>query len=246
MTNILVDERLQGLCVFCGLRIKAKTKTRDHAPPKAFLDEPYPVNLQQVGSCEACNGGASLDEQFVACLLEVAVCGTVDPAGHRRPKIARTLADNGALAAYLRRGLGPEGYRMTEEDGRRLVRVLEKMGRALWAHQSQEPTGTLAASVGWSALEAMTEAQRSAFLSLSTDLYPEVGSRMFIRTVESGANAWMVIQEGRFAYGVEVLGEVGRIKLIVGDYLAGQIDLMPETEGSWPEQSSWDVDTGEQ
>lgn len=223
VTNIFVDERLLGFCVFCGVRIK--TKTKDHVPPKAFLDEPYPANLQQVGSCEPCNGRASSDEQFVACLLEVAVCGTVDPTGLRRPKIAQTLAGNPALAAQLRRGLQPDGYLATEEDGRRLVRVLEKMGRALWAHQTQEPTAALTASVTWSALESLTDVQRKAFLAISDELYPEVGSRMFIRLFEGVPSDWKVVQEGRFAYAVEVLRGGGRVKLIVGDYLVGQVDL---------------------
>jgi hypothetical protein len=99
---------------------------------------------------------------------------------------------------------------VTEEDGRRLVRVLEKIGRGLWAHQTQEPTETLTASVMWSALESLTEAQREAFLSIGNELCPEVGSRMFIRLLEGAPNGWKVVQEGRFAYGVEILrGEVG-------------------------------------
>jgi hypothetical protein len=70
-----VDERLLGFCAFCG----GRPGTRDHVPPKVFLDKPYPANLPVVASCARCNSGASVDEEFVAALLEVVICGTPTP-----------------------------------------------------------------------------------------------------------------------------------------------------------------------
>ncbi|MGA5312298.1 hypothetical protein [Micromonospora taraxaci] len=228
MTEIFVDERLLGFCIFCG----GEPDTRDHVPPKVFLDKPYPDNLLIVGSCDECNGGLSLDEQFVACLLEVVMCGTVEPAGLRRLNIARTLTRSPALAAQLGHGLQPGGgFLVSEQDGRRLARVLGKIGRALWAYQTQEPTGSLAARVSWNAWLTMDEDQRTAFLAVRDEVFPELGSRMFIRLFDGGPNRWMVVQEGRFAYAVEVLEGGGRVKFIVGDYLAGQVDLVGDVSG---------------
>jgi hypothetical protein len=84
-----VDDRLAAFCYACG----GAPATRDHVPPKVFLDEPYPENLPVVGSCRTCNEGASLDEEYVACVLEVAARGTVDPSGLTRPKIVRKRLD---------------------------------------------------------------------------------------------------------------------------------------------------------
>jgi hypothetical protein len=145
VTQIFADERL---AVFCG----DEPDTRDHVPPNVFLDKPYPDNLLIVGACDKCNSGASLDEQFIACLLEVVTCGTAAPAGLRRPNIVRTLTHAPALAEQLARGLRSSGgFLMGAEDIKRLARVLEKVGRALWAYQTGEPTRGVSASVSWSA-----------------------------------------------------------------------------------------------
>lgn len=100
-----VDDRLAGFCVFCY----GRPDTRDHVPPRIFLDEPYLENLPVVPSCRACNEGASLDEEYVACLLEVAACGSANPTDVRRRKIARTLETKPALAAQLRTSLQVTG-----------------------------------------------------------------------------------------------------------------------------------------
>jgi hypothetical protein len=92
-----VDDRLAAFCYACG----GAPAPRDHVPPKVFLDEPYPEDLPVVGSCRTCNEGASLDEEYVACVLEVAARGTVDPSGLTRPKIVRKLTKNPSLAARL-------------------------------------------------------------------------------------------------------------------------------------------------
>lgn len=52
-------------CVYCA----APAITRDHVPPKALLEEPWPPNLRTVPACEACNGSWSLDEQYLALVL---------------------------------------------------------------------------------------------------------------------------------------------------------------------------------
>jgi len=68
-----MDERLTAeMCVYCG---GAEPSTRDHVPPKVFLDEPYPPGLPVVGACEGCNLGFSLDEQYLACLIGCVMCG---------------------------------------------------------------------------------------------------------------------------------------------------------------------------
>src|SRR5690242_14029536 len=71
--KMYIDERHLAFCAFCG----DAPGTRDHVPPRVFLDKPYPDNVPVVGSCFECNNGASLDEEYVACLLEAAVCNTV-------------------------------------------------------------------------------------------------------------------------------------------------------------------------
>ena len=61
------DERLDLICSYCGIN---NPDTRDHVPSKILLDQPYPENLPVVPCCSKCNRSFSLDEEYVACLLE--------------------------------------------------------------------------------------------------------------------------------------------------------------------------------
>ncbi len=58
-------------------------------------------NLPVVPACEVCNGGASLDEEYFACLLECTLAGSADSAAVRRTKIRQILQRKPVLAAML-------------------------------------------------------------------------------------------------------------------------------------------------
>lgn len=68
------DERQTFNCAFCG----GETESRDHVPSKVFLDKPYPEQLPVVPSCNDCNNGFSIDEEYLACLLESVKAGTTE------------------------------------------------------------------------------------------------------------------------------------------------------------------------
>jgi hypothetical protein len=74
-------------CIYRG----AQPGSKDHVPSRVFLDEPYPPGLPTVAACENCNAGFSLDEQYLACFLECVLCGSIDPAQLKRPKVKRVL-----------------------------------------------------------------------------------------------------------------------------------------------------------
>ena len=60
------DDRNKGFCVHCG----GPSETVDHVPSKVLLDEPYPENLMAASACRKCNNDFSIDEEYLACLLE--------------------------------------------------------------------------------------------------------------------------------------------------------------------------------
>lgn len=95
--KLFADARLTGRCVYCG----GEPSTRDHVPSRVLLDEPFPPDLPIVQACEACNNGFSTNEQYLACLLECVLCGTVDPALVCRDKIKRVLSENAPLALRI-------------------------------------------------------------------------------------------------------------------------------------------------
>ena len=92
-------------------------------------------------AASSCNEGASLDEEYVASLLEVAACGTAQPDELQRPKIVRKLRESDALRRRLERCLiASDGQVAVVAEADHVSRVIEKMGRALWAFELGEPT----------------------------------------------------------------------------------------------------------
>ncbi len=77
-------------CIYCG----GPAGTRNHVPPKLLLKRPFPSNLRTVPSCERCNHGASLDEQYFLALI-----GHVSPS----PTITAKLEPGGVLDRALSR-----------------------------------------------------------------------------------------------------------------------------------------------
>jgi hypothetical protein len=220
------DQRLAGFCAFCG----GLPSTKDHVPPRIFLDLPHPENYPIIGACLDCNRGASLDEEYVACLLEVAACGSVSPADLRRQKIARALETRPALAAKLAESLkSGGGFVISQEDRARLSAVLEKIARGLWAYEVGETAQSSFATVRYAQIAGLRDDQLEAFMALEQpDLLPEVGSRMMIRVLtatDKAESSWMELQAGHFSYGIEVFSDGGRVKMVLGDYVAAEVTL---------------------
>ncbi|WP_203924853.1 hypothetical protein [Rugosimonospora africana] len=219
--KIFIDSRHLAFCAYCG----NAPVTRDHVPPRVFLDKPYPDNVPVVGSCFECNNDASRDEEYVACLLEAAVCNSVDPSLIQRPGIARILQRRPTLAARIGAALTPNGLSLTSDDLQRIARVLSKMARGLWRFECGEPTGAAEATVTWCPLPTLTASEAEQFFALEDQyFYPEIGSRMFIRYF-SGEDAfgWQEVQADRFSYLIQT---DGLVKMVVRGYLAAEVLLV--------------------
>jgi hypothetical protein len=220
-----VDERLSCFCYSCN----GVPATRDHVPAKVFLDEPFPDNLPIVGACRDCNEGASVDEEYVACLLEVAACGfSSEP---ERPKIRRIFRERPAIAARLGRAVTPEGYIAVERE--RVRRVITKLARGLWSYESGEPTGLMNAEARFNPIAILADDDLDAFLTMSPPtIFPEVGSRLMIKVIEGlgegqGFDPWQIVQPSRFSYAVDIGGGASaRVKMIIRDVLAAEVDLV--------------------
>lgn len=197
------DERNKGWCVFCG----GPMETRDHAPSRVFLDEPYPENLPVLASCLACNHSFSLDEEYLACLIECARTGSVEKARTARLKIARILDRTTSLESRLAvaRQETVDGIVWRPEDGR-VRNVIVKLARAHIAYEHNEPQLDDPSSVLFAPLCAMTdEARDNVEASPNTGLWPEVGSRAMHRLLAGGEGdwPWIEVQPERYRYLVQ-------------------------------------------
>ena len=118
------DKRISSRCCFCG----GDGSTGDHVPSKAFFDEPFPENLMIVRCCKECNSSFSADEEYAACVIEVARCGSLDV---EREKVKRMLAHNQTGCAGVL--LSAEAIR-TSVSARVNDSKIEKIMRKLWQY----------------------------------------------------------------------------------------------------------------
>lgn len=218
-----VDQRCASFCLYCF----GATETRDHVPPKAFLDEPYPDNLPVVPSCTDCNVSASLDEQYVASVIEVAHLGSADPRNQRRPKVARWLIDSPLLTSRLLEQMSDRGVTFEEP---RLKAVVGKIARGLWGFETGELTGDFPLVYRCEALPSMDDVSRQTFYSRGQhEVIPEVVSRLTTRIFESSSDdrlaEWFDVQSDRFSYSITALRRGGLVRFVIGGYLAVEVVL---------------------
>jgi len=225
--QLFVDERLTGFCVYCG----STPDTVDHCPSKVLLDEPFPPDLAVVEACAKCNNSFSMDEQYLACLVESALCGTADPDLVSRQKIKRILADTPALEARLNdhKSLDESGNLLWGVDVERVRRVVLKLARGHIAYELSVPKLDEPDCVNFAPLVLMSDKQRAAFESPGDrvrELWPEIGSRAFIRAAKPLAgpqsDEWIIVQPGRYRYIVAQSGG-DLVQMVLSEYLACQV-----------------------
>jgi hypothetical protein len=216
------DDRNKGWCVYCG----GPDETRDHVPSRVLLDEPYPENMPVVPACTRCNGSFSRDEEYLACLIECALTGSVEHAASRS-KVGAILERSPALSARL-------GAARYESDGQvgfsaeidRVRNVIVKLARGHAAFEQNEPQLDEPIAVSFAPFTAMSEQQRAGFEAGNGngDLWPEVGSRAMHRAVlgDLVAGGWVEVQRGQYRYRVEYAGGF-RVHLVAREYLAAEV-----------------------
>ena len=225
--HLFIDQRLTGLCVYCG----GPPETKDHVPPKVLLDEPYPDNLPTVPSCATRNGNCSLHEQYVACLVECAVTGTLEPDRTLRPKVKRMLEENPALRLRLEgsRTADASGHLSWKPEADRVRAVVLKLARGHAAYELSLPQLDDPLDVSFAPFVVMTYEQRTLFESGTASglgFWPEIGSRAFIRAATNwqppDPQGWLTVQEGRYRYAVEQVGGL-HVRIVLSEYLACEV-----------------------
>lgn len=222
------DERLGGTCFHCG---RANPETDDHVPPKVFLDKPYPDNLITVPSCGPCNSKSSDDEQYVASLIEVVVCGTTDPRQLERRKISETLEHAPALRERLRQASTTRnGGHLVQPEQERVDLVMEKTARDLWCFEATQDTADYRVVVSCDVAPLMEERDMRFFFASGFGIsgWGEIGSRGCIRSClgehESAYGAgWEDVQVGRFSYSADSSDD--HVRMIFSNYLYVTVHL---------------------
>jgi hypothetical protein len=221
------DDRNKGFCVHCG----GAGDTKDHVPSKVLLDEPLPANVSVSPACLDCNNGLSIDEEYLACLLDCIVAGDVDPDKVGRPKIARILRSNGALADRLRRARRLVGVRvMWDFEEERVRNVLLKLARGHAAYELNEPRLEEPDVFYFRPLCTMSASEVEDFEGEldagPVAVSPEVGSRAMQRLLVAGPEVfeegWLVVQDGRYRYRTSQYAGL-RVRMVLREYLACEV-----------------------
>lgn len=214
------DDRCTAQCAYCG----GDTLTQDHVPSRVLLDEPYPDNLPRVPSCRMCNEGFSLDEEYVACLIDCVLAGSSSPERAQRSKVQRILADTPALAARLNKACEESvgATRFSIEEGR-VRNVVLKLGRGHALFELNEPQLGEPSSLWYAPLPLLTGDARAGFERLrAAVVWPEVGSRSMQRLAAAGRAEWVVVQPGRYRY-TAFVGDGVIVRMVLSEYLAGEV-----------------------
>ena len=219
------DDRNKGFCVHCG----GPSETVDHVPSKVLLDEPYPENLMAASACRKCNNDFSLDEEYLACLLECVISGSTAPEQLHRAKIARILRGNSSLLARLQRARTDDekGSVWTVENDR-VSRVVLKLARCHAAFELNEPQLNDPSHLRIKPLSVMMADEREAFErdDYAFCIWPEVGSRAMQRVLAAGtdsfAEEWVTVQEGNYRFRISQSNEL-IVKIVLREYLGCEI-----------------------
>lgn len=219
------DGRNKGFCVHCG----GPSETVDHVPSKVLLDEPYPENLMAASACRKCNNALSLDEEYLAGLLECVIAGDTASENLHRAKIARILQENSSLSVRLQRARtdGAEGPVWAVESDR-VSRVVLKLARCHAAFELNEPQLDEPAHLGIKPLPLMTEDEREDFErdDDAFGIWPEVGSRALQRVLvadtDAFAGGWVTVQEGNYRFRTRQCNGL-TVKIVLREYLSCEI-----------------------
>ena len=223
--KLFYDERLK-VCVYCG----GTPDTVDHVPSKVLLDEPYPPNLPVVGCCESCNNSFSVDERYVACLLECAALGSCEPAGLMREKVRRLMSEKRHLRRTLEAActLGAHGRVTFRPDPERLQAVVMKLARGHFSFACGEIVLQPPIGIAIVPLHELSDRERRCFEEEPVqDVLPELGSLTFHEALGLGDTAitnegWQVVQPHRYRYLVSWTSET-LVRCVLGEYLACEV-----------------------
>jgi hypothetical protein len=215
------DVRNQCFCVHCG----GATETRDHAPSRVFLDKPYPAQLPVSPSCERCNQSFSDDELYVACLIECALVGSVEPEAMRREKIARIMRERPALWEKLRKARHEIGKQITfDVESDRVERTLVKLARCHAAYEINEPQLGSPSRVGFAPFGDLSDSAIGAFETPPVPgVFPEVGSRALTRFLGDGGVVWLDVQDGNYRYLVAQDLGVVTVRIVLREHVAAEV-----------------------
>lgn len=226
--QLCIDERLRLGCVYCG----GEPDTRDHVPSKILLDEPFPASLPVVPACRECNQSFSLDEEYLSCLLEVVLKGSVDPHELEHARVRDILTRKPNLADRLldAKHVDENGEITWQPELERVQNVLLKLARGHVAYElnqsrTESPNSVTAIPLALFSVSDRGQFERGLVDEISG--WPEIGCRAFYRACGVPPDPhqdgnWIVVQEHQYRYMVFETSSVV-VRIVLREYLACEV-----------------------
>lgn len=168
-------KRIQN-CIYCG----EPATTRDHVPPKCFLDKPYPQNLLTLPACQTCNNSFSKDEQYFMYLSDYIFSIENGDGEFTRETVKAAFIYSDKLEDRMISSLKVEDNKICFEfETNRIIRVIQKVARGLLYTAYSEDIKI--SKSNFMPLTLLTKEQKLEYKSLD----------------------WIIVQEERFKYTIQ-------------------------------------------
>jgi hypothetical protein len=216
----LVPKRRRGVCAYCG---HEKKLTRDHVPPKLWLEVPYPQNLITVPACEDCNRQFKHDDEYVRTVVALDLRAQSNyTAVSKLPEVFRSLMKPEAEAfreriiakvnaSRLVDPMGnPLGFPM-EVDVKRIDAVGERLVRGLHFHEGKQPLPQNARSYvfskpGITSMDFILPQFRTILAKCAAQRAKTIGDGFsYVAGASAGAYVWLILLYGYFWWFVAVV-----------------------------------------
>ena len=214
------DSRLRNGCILCY----RQPDSRDHIPARTFLEKPYPSNLHVLPVCTSCNNGLSQDEEYVSFLLKLIKHLETGDINEYLKMERFTHAD--VLEKRILNGLSlsgdrPQSIPFLNIETNRIKNILHKYAFAHFCYERGEHPNGGATQIRFAFANQLTDYQIRLFNEIMySEIWPEVGSRLFQRIAENG-DSWMIIQEGNHRYYVSQ--DQPYVKIVIFELLFAEI-----------------------
>jgi hypothetical protein len=170
-----------------------------------------------------CNQGFSINEAYLASLIECARLGSTADEDIEREKIRRVLRTYPKIKRMIESGRSIEGGRLHWEVDRARTRdVLLKLahGHALFdlADQVYQDPQLFCAPICEMSEETRGQFEKPLPIE-NIRAVPEVGSRELLRWFDRGEYGWQIVQPERYRY----YAHPGVVRIVFSEYLAVEI-----------------------
>jgi hypothetical protein len=199
-------------------------RSNDHVPSKCLLKPPYPADLPTVKICSICNASFAPHEEYMVSFL-----GAVSNNDYMAEKSDLVFGSNNKLSDELLGSLKVDNNNAriaVELDQSRIDIVLEKNARGHFFFETQDVILSKPNAINMFPISIFSSAQRKNFEMIKlADLFPEVGTRAFSRTINKTdlSNDWVIVQEDQYRYAIVQNGKEVLVKSVICEEFAIEI-----------------------